>query len=161
MKDYSYTELKEMQDRAGEFRASWQRASEQSQNSLQEEKPKPDAHTEQNSYTKPHHIKMPVNMPPRESTAESRGSKASTDSNPASNFASANENSIIESILNDPDRAMLLPLLLLLKSEGANEGGSISLTLHRVIKAVKKGCKLRNAQPWNRMHSVNYSSLNN
>jgi hypothetical protein len=46
---------------------------------------KPDAHTEQNTYTKPHHIKMPVNMPPRESTAESRGSKASTDSNPASN----------------------------------------------------------------------------
>lgn len=131
MKDYSYTELKEMQDRAMErVRAMQQRASEtvSRENSLQEEKPKPDAHTEQNSYTKPHHIKMPVNMPPpRESTAESRGSKASTDSNPASNFASANENSIIENILNDPDRAMLLPLLLLLKSEGANEELLMSL----------------------------------
>ncbi len=130
MKDYSYTELKEMQDRAMErVRAMQQRASEtvSRENSLQEEKPKPDAHTEQNTYTKPHHIKMPVNMPPRESAEESRGSKASTDSNPASNFASANENSIIESILNDPDRAMLLPLLLLLKSEGANEELLMSL----------------------------------
>ena len=70
---------------------------------------------------------MPVNMPPRESTEESRVNKANTDSNPASNFASANENSIIESILNDPDRAMLLPLLLLLKSEGANEELLMSL----------------------------------
>ena len=123
MKDYSYSELKEMQDRAMErVRAMQQRAS-----SLQEEKPKPDAHTEQNTYTKPHHIKMPVNMPPRESTEESRVSKAITDSNPASNSASANENSIIESILNDPDRAMLLPLLLLLKSEGANEELLMSL----------------------------------
>ena len=97
MKDYSYTELKEMQDRAMErVRAMQQRASEtvSRENSLQ---------------------------------AESRGSKASTDSNPASNFASANENSIIESILNDPDRAMLLPLLLLLKSEGANEELLMSL----------------------------------
>lgn len=66
MKDYSYSELKEMQDRAMErVRAMQQRASEtvSRENSLQEEKPKPDAHTEQNSYTKPHHIKMPVNMP--------------------------------------------------------------------------------------------------
>ena len=120
MKDYSYSELKEMQDRAMErVRAMQQRASEtvSRENSLQEEKPKPDAHTEQNSYTKP----------PRESAEESRGSKASTDGNPASNFASANENSIIESILNDPDRAMLLPLLLLLKSEGANEELLMSL----------------------------------
>lgn len=79
MKDYSYTELKEMQDRAMErVRAMQQRASEtvSRENSLQEEKPKPDAHIEQNSYTKPHHIKMPVNMPPRESAGnESRGSK--------------------------------------------------------------------------------------
>jgi len=61
MKDYSYTELKEMQDRAMErVRAMQQRASEtvSRENSLQEEKPKPDAHTEQNSYTKPHHIKI-------------------------------------------------------------------------------------------------------
>ena len=75
MKDYSYTELKEMQDRAMErVRAMQQRASEtvSRENSLQEEKTKPDAHTEQNSYTKPHHIKMPVNMPPRESTAAIR-----------------------------------------------------------------------------------------
>lgn len=130
MKDYSYTELKEMQDRAMErVRAMQQRASEtvSRENSLQEEKPKPDAHTEQNTYTKPYHIKMPVNMPPRESAEESRVSKASADSNPASNSASANENSIIESILNDPDRAMLLPLLLLLKSEGANEELLMSL----------------------------------
>ena len=144
MKDYSYTELKEMQDRAMErVRAMQQRASEtvsrdnkkqqnknktiSRENSIHEEIPKPDAHIEQNSYTKPHHIKMPVNMPPRESAEESRGSKASTDSNPASNSVSANENSIIESILNDPDRAMLLPLLLLLKSEGANEELLMSL----------------------------------
>ena len=75
MKDYSYTELKEMQDRAMErVRAMQQRASEtvSRENSLQEEKPKPDAHTEQNSYTKPHHIKMPVNMPPRESGKKPR-----------------------------------------------------------------------------------------
>ena len=92
MKDYSYTELKEMQDRAMErVRAMQQRASEtvSRENSLQEEKPKPDAYTEQNSYTKPHHIKMPVNMPSRESAEESRGSKASTDNNPASNSVSA------------------------------------------------------------------------
>ena len=144
MKDYSYTELKEMQDRAMErVRAMQQRASEtvSRENSLQEEKPKPDAHTEQNTYTKPHHIKMPVNMPPRESTAESRGSKASTDSNPASNSASANESSIIESILNDPDRAMLFPLLLLLKIRGSKRGAAYVAALHNVIKAVKKGCK--------------------
>lgn len=130
MKDYSYSELKEMQDRAMErVRAMQQRASETvlRENSVQEENSKPDAHSEQNSYTKPHHIKMPVNMPPRESTAEGRGSKANTDSNPASNSVSANENGIIESILNDPDRAMLLPLLLLLKSEGANEELLMSL----------------------------------
>ena len=110
-------------------RAMQQRASETvlRENSVQEENSKPDAHSEQNSYTKPHHIKMPVNMPPRESTAEGRGSKANTGSNPASNSVSANENGIIESILNDPDRAMLLPLLLLLKSEGANEELLMSL----------------------------------
>ena len=130
MKDYSYSELKEMQDRAMErVRAMQQRASETvlRENSVQEEVSKPATAPEQNTYTKPHHIKMPVNMPPRESTAEGRGSKTNTDSNSASNFASANENSIIESILNDPDRAMLLPLLLLLKSEGANEELLMSL----------------------------------
>lgn len=130
MKDYSYSELKEMQDRAMErVRAMQQRASETvlRENSVQEENSKPVTAPEQNTYTKPHHIKMPVNMPPRESTAEGRGSKATTDSNPASNSVSANENGIIESILNDPDRAMLLPLLLLLKSEGANEELIMSL----------------------------------
>ena len=130
MKDYSYTELKEMQDRAMErVRAMQQRASETvlRENSVQEEVSKPATAPEQNTYTKPHHIKMPVNMPPRESTAEGRGSKANTDSNPASNSVSANANGIIESILNDPDRAMLLPLLLLLKSEGANEELLMSL----------------------------------
>lgn len=130
MKDYSYSELKEMQDRAMErVRAMQQRASETvlRENSVQEENSKPVTAPEQNTYTKPHHIKMPVNMPPRESTAEGRGSKANTDSNPASNSVSANENGIIESILNDPDRAMLLPLLLLLKSEGANEELLMSL----------------------------------
>lgn len=130
MKDYSYSELKEMQDRAMErVRAMQQRASEtvSRENSVQEENSKPATAPEQNIYTKPHHIKMPVNMPPRESTAEGRGSKATTDSNPASNSVSANENGIIESILNDPDRAMLLPLLLLLKSEGANEELLMSL----------------------------------
>lgn len=130
MKDYSYSELKEMQDRAMErVRAMQQRASETvlRENSVQEEASKPATAPEQNTYTKPHHIKMPVNMPPRESTAEGRGSKANTDSNPASNSVSANENGIIESILNDPDRAMLLPLLLLLKSEGANEELLMSL----------------------------------
>lgn len=130
MKDYSYSELKEMQDRAMErVRAMQQRASEtvSRENSVQEEVSKPATAPEQNSYTKPHHIKMPVNMPPRESTAEGRGSKANTDNNPASNSVSANENGIIESILNDPDRAMLLPLLLLLKSEGANEELLMSL----------------------------------
>lgn len=130
MKDYSYSELKEMQDRAMErVRAMQQRASETvlRENSVQEEVSKPATAPEQNTYTKPHHIKMPVNMPPRESTAEGRGSKANTDSNPASNSVSANENGIIESILNDPDRAMLLPLLLLLKSEGANEELLMSL----------------------------------
>lgn len=130
MKDYSYSELKEMQDRAMErVRAMQQRASETvlRENSVQEEVSKPATAPEQNTYTKPHHIKMPVNMPPRESTAEGRGSKATTDSNPASNSVSANENGIIESILNDPDRAMLLPLLLLLKSEGANEELLMSL----------------------------------
>ncbi len=130
MKDYSYSELKEMQDRAMErVRAMQQRASETvlRENSVQEENSKPATAPEQNTYTKPHHIKMPVNMPPRESTAEGRGSKANTDSNPASNSVSANENGIIESILNDPDRAMLLPLLLLLKSEGANEELLMSL----------------------------------
>lgn len=130
MKDYSYSELKEMQDRAMErVRAMQQRASEtvSRENSVQEEVSKPATAPEQNTYTKPHHIKMPVNMPPRESTAEGRGSKANTDSNPASNSVSANETGIIESILNDPDRAMLLPLLLLLKSEGANEELLMSL----------------------------------
>lgn len=130
MKDYSYSELKEMQDRAMErVRAMQQRASETvlRENSVQEEVSKPATAPEQNTYTKPHHIKMPVNMPPREITAEGRGSKATTDSNPASNSVSANENGIIESILNDPDRAMLLPLLLLLKSEGANEELLMSL----------------------------------
>lgn len=130
MKDYSYSELKEMQDRAMErVRAMQQRASETvlRENSVQEEVSKPATAPEQNTYTKPHHIKMPVNMPPRESAEESRVNKASTNSNPASNSASANENSIIESILNDPDRAMLLPLLLLLKSEGANEELLMSL----------------------------------
>lgn len=130
MKDYSYSELKEMQDRAMErVRAMQQRASETvlRENSVQEEVSKPATAPEQNTYTKPHHIKMPVNMPLRESTAEGRGSKATTDSNPASNSVSANENGIIESILNDPDRAMLLPLLLLLKSEGANEELLMSL----------------------------------
>lgn len=130
MKDYSYSELKEMQDRAMErVRAMQQRASETvlRENSVQEEVSKPATAPEQNTYTKPHHIKMPVNMPPRESTAEGRGSKANTDSNSASNSVSANENGIIESILNDPDRAMLLPLLLLLKSEGANEELLMSL----------------------------------
>lgn len=130
MKDYSYSELKEMQDRAMErVRAMQQRASEtvSRENSVQEEVSKPATAPEQNTYTKPHHIKMPVNMPPRESTAEGRGSKANTDSNPASTSVSANENGIIESILNDPDRAMLLPLLLLLKSEGANEELLMSL----------------------------------
>lgn len=130
MKDYSYSELKEMQDRAMErVRAMQQRASETvlRENSVQEEVSKPATAPEQNTYTKPHHIKMPVNMPPRESTAEGRGSKANTDSNPASNSVSASENGIIESILNDPDRAMLLPLLLLLKSEGANEELLMSL----------------------------------
>ena len=140
MKDYSYTELKEMQDRAMErVRAMQQRASEtvSRENSLQEEKPKPDAHIEQNSYTKPHHIKMPVNMPPRESAEESRGSKASTDSNPASSSVSAIDNGIIERPRQGHAASAFAPF----KIRGSKRGAAYVAALHNVIKAVKKGCK--------------------
>ncbi|MCI5796998.1 MAG: hypothetical protein MR019_09050 [Ruminococcus sp.] len=136
MKDYSYSELKEMQERAMErVRAMQQRASEtvSRENSVQEETPKPHTAPEQNTYTKPHHIKMPANMPPRdgfryENTEENRSTERNTDSRTQNSFsAAANENNIIESLLKEPDRAMLLPLLLLLKSEGSNEALLMSL----------------------------------
>lgn len=148
MKDYSYSELKDMQERAMErVRAMQQRANETvtaAGNDLLKTNEQQYHDGEPQKGERPHHIKMPTNMPPRDSSSYQPFSDYFT--KPQSNVSqkqSHNENKssppaehghsllsgnpILESLMNEPDRAMLLPLLLLLRADGADEALMMSL----------------------------------
>ena len=138
MSNYSYSELQNMQKRAMERVREMQRNSdsvlETAQRELGETVP-----TEQNSRKNYENVQKPrmktkiTNMPPnfpenkqypdfkeyfaenREPHQEQKQTSAQSGSN------------ILETVLAEPDRALLLGLLLLLKSEGADEALMMAL----------------------------------
>lgn len=142
MKDYSYSELKDMQERAMErVKTMQQRAKETadaanddltSQNSTEqhtrykEKNYEPPASRNQN--TRPHHIKMPAGIPKRDSEYESfKEYFGKENSTSRATQSQQNKVNLIESVLNEPDKAMLFSLLLLMRAEGSNEALMMAL----------------------------------
>lgn len=150
MKDYSYTDLKDMQERAMErVRSMQQRARETADLANEEinthtpqrsgESGEPYAQpVQQGAQKKPYHIRMPADIPKRETefpsfksyfSAENTGGNHNEVPLSASpgNPALQNKSGILNELMKEPDKAMLFPLLLLLRAEGADEALLMSL----------------------------------
>lgn len=131
MNDYSYSEIQNMQKRAMERVREMQRNSDsvlehartELENGTQRDQPvfsrtpPPPAQ----SPVRPKITNMPANFP-----KERRREEQNLPERPESR-EKGNDSGLLESILNEPDRAMLLGLLLLLKSEGADEALMMAL----------------------------------
>lgn len=122
MNNYTYSEIQNMQKRAMERVREMQRNSEQvlntAQRDLSHEQPKV---VQNNSPTiKSKVTNLPPNFPEKKMYPDFKEyfNEASQKQKEPQKKASPN---IIESILNEPDRAVLLGLIMLLKSEGADE----------------------------------------
>lgn len=142
MKDYSYSELKDMQERAMErVKAMQQRAKETADaanSELSSQKPieqyphygekKHEPPISQNQSSRPHHIKMPADIPKRNTEFESfKEYFGKENSNSRETKNQQNKVNLIESVLNEPDKAMLFSLLLLLRAEGSDESLMMAL----------------------------------
>lgn len=143
MKDYNYSELKDMQERAMERVKSMQQRAKETADAANldfSEKPiqkygeynsqgyNPPVNHNQNQNTRQHHIKMPVTMPKRESEYQSFNEYFQKEN---SEVRETNNNrtkaNLIESVLKEPDEAVLFSLLLLLRSEGSDEALMMAL----------------------------------
>lgn len=133
MSDYSYSEIQNMQKRAMERVREMQRNSdsvlEHAKTEL-ENGPK----REQNGFSRTPPPSAPVqspvrpkitNMPANFPKERRRGEQDLPERTEPRD--TAKDGGLLENILNEPDRAMLLGLLLLLKSEGADEALMMAL----------------------------------
>lgn len=137
MKEYNYDEIQKMQEKALERVRDMQIKTRQIVNGEQEEKEKG---KEQKAYRenfynavksapKADYIKMPVEMPEEIKDYESFEKYFSKDSKEetnkplpeVSNNTSNAVNPLIDGLANEPDKALLLSLLLLLQSDNADE----------------------------------------
>lgn len=127
MNDYSYSEIQNMQKRAMERVREMQRNSDsvlehartELENGTQKEQNgfsrAFSAPTPAQTPVRPKVTNMPANFPKERRREEQEIPERSEPQE------KGNDSGLLEGILNEPDRAMLLGLLLLLKSEGADE----------------------------------------
>ena len=132
MNDYSYSEIQSMQKRAMERVREMQRNSdsvlENARTELENGSPREQIGFLPNpspalgqTPVRPKVTNMPANFP-RERRREEQNLPERAEPR-----GKDKDGGLIESILNEPDRAMLLGLLLLLKSEGADEALMMAL----------------------------------
>lgn len=127
MNDYSYSEIKSMQQRAMERVREMNRTSE---NALEMAKKELES-DEKKSFSKPQdvrtsspiktkHTNMPPNFPKDRIHSDfyEGEDKRRRAEHPKKTEAAGG---VLDSIINEPDRALLMGLIMLLKSEGADE----------------------------------------
>lgn len=143
MKEYNYDEIQQMQEKALKRVHDMQLKTRQIVNGEQEDKEKS---KEQKAYrdnfydavktaSKADYIKMPVELPEKISNYESfekyfsKEEKETEKQKPNSIIEpkSNNINPLIDGIFNEPDKALLLSLLLLLQADNADEELLMSL----------------------------------
>ncbi len=101
MKQYGFDEIQQMQQKALERVQSMKI---QAQQALEDSEP---THTEVQSAAPKGHIPMPVNLP-------------SAKQSPPAEIPAADKN-ILDGLLDEPDKALLMSLLLLFKGDKRNE----------------------------------------
>lgn len=138
MREYTYDELQKMQEKALERVRSMQRYSEEAvqgtnaveksvKKAVMPEKPSPAPPTEQK---KPQgRIKMPLNLPENKDIVYPSFQAYFEPETKKTQQLSAQKSkaTLLDSVLQEPDEAMLFSLLLLLKSEGADEALMMAL----------------------------------
>lgn len=139
MSDYSHTEIKDMQERALErVRAMQQRARETAEQAQAElsgsertrEVPLPSVSEllSEEEKRRSHHIHLPTELPRREPQYPSFREFFGEEDGPLPKKEPQKEKSgALKDLLKEPERAILFPLLLLLRSEGADEALLMSL----------------------------------
>lgn len=122
MNNYTYSEIQNMQKRAMERVREMQKNSEQVLNTAQRDLSQEQVrgNYDKNPVIKSKVTNLPPNFPQKKEYPDFKEyfNKASQKQNMSSAKVSANTT---ESILNEPDRAILLGLIMLLRSEGADE----------------------------------------
>lgn len=122
MNNYTYSEIQNMQKKAMERVRQMQKNSEQVLSTAQRElSQESSAETYNNSPTiKSKVTNMPPNFPEKKIYPDFKEYFSETTSKQKAQEPKTSSN-IIENILNEPDRAVLLGLIMLLKSESADE----------------------------------------
>lgn len=137
MSDYSYSEIKSMQQRAmervREMNRNSENALEMAKNEFEKKSVIPDSRPKMNASAqqiKTKHTNMPANLPKDRQYTDLRTlfEKEEKGSAPKiSEEGRTDSGGFLESILKEPDRALLTGLLMLLKSEGADEALMMAL----------------------------------
>lgn len=132
MSDYSYTELQNMQQKAMARVRQMQKNTEEIRNKAQEDleeaynrKPSPSPQIRSHQVS-PKVTNMPPNFPENSQYPSFNDFFAGEQKQPASppkkeNKLAQNKLSTLENLFAEPDKAMLMGLIMLLKSEGADE----------------------------------------
>lgn len=122
MNNYTYSEIQNMQKRAMERVREMQKNSEQVLNTAQRDLSYEQSREPQNnsSVIKSKVTNLPPNFPEKKIYSDFKEYFNKETQKQSAPKQKTNLNSI-ESILNEPDRAILLGLIMLLKSEGADE----------------------------------------
>lgn len=138
MREYTYDELQQMQEKALERVRNMQKYSEEAvrgtvdasksaQKPAPPEKPRP---TSPEAVKKPQgRIKMPLNLPENKDLVYPSFQEYFAPETKKTQQLTTQKNkaTLLDSVLKEPDEAMLFSLLLLLKSEGADEALMMAL----------------------------------
>lgn len=140
MREYTYDELQRMQEKALERVRNMQKYSEeavQSTNAVQKSTQPPAAKNATNSAPPPPQntqkthgrIKMPLNLPENKDLVYPSFQEYFEPETKKTQQLSAQKTkaTLLDTVLKEPDEAMLFSLLLLLKSEGADEALMMAL----------------------------------
>lgn len=122
MNGYSYSELQSMQQRAMERVREMQKNSDLALKTAKAdlEQPAPLRQNGYNAFAQPRTTKV-TNMPPNFPDTGMFSPPAPVPAPKEHEKSAVPQSELLNSIISEPDRAMLLGLLLLLKSEGADE----------------------------------------
>lgn len=137
MREYTYDELQQMQEKALERVRNMQKYSEEAvqgadaetraaKKSAPPEPPRPATSAQKKSQGR---IKMPLNLPENKDIVYPSFQEYFAPETKKTQQMSAQKNkaTLLDTVLKEPDEAMLFSLLLLLKSEGADEALMMAL----------------------------------
>lgn len=138
MREYTYDELQQMQEKALERVRNMQKYSEEAVHGTDAEKraakrsapPEPPRPAPSAAPKKPQgRIKMPLNLPENKDIVYPSFQEYFAPETKKTQQISAQKNkaTLLDTVLKEPDEAMLFSLLLLLKSEGADEALMMAL----------------------------------